>query len=259
MNPVIIILGVVIAILIYVLYTYFSSTSTQLTSVASLKTATLPDITSINNPTNTRYGYSIWVYVNSWDNSQIKTIFSRAGNISLSLSQNAPTLTCNITMNDNSVIPMVITDNFPLQKWVFVAISVDNQFVDAYLEGKLVKSQRCVKIDSTGVISAMPKVPGDSLVAIKLGNLPTATITTAAVPAVGTTPATPAVTTSTVNPFDAYIADFKRWTAPIDPQSAWSTYMSGNGGNGVTKALTSYGVNVSVLKNNIEQSKFSLL
>ena len=259
MNPVIIILGVVIAILIYVLYTYFSTTSTQLSSVASLKTATLPDITSINNPTNTRYGYSIWVYVNSWDNSQVKTIFSRAGNISLNLSQNAPTLNCNIVMSDNTIMPMVITDNFPLQKWVCIAISVDNQFVDAYLEGKLVKSQRCAKLDSSGVISAMPKVPGDSSVPIKLGNLPTVSVAAAAAPGGGTTPAPPAVTTLIVNPFDAYIADFKRWTSPIDPQTAWSTYMSGNGGNGVTKALTSYGVNVSVLKNNIEQSKFSLL
>ena len=37
---------------------------------------------------------------------------------------------------------MIITDNFPLQKWVCIGLSVDSQFVDGYIDGKLIRSQR---------------------------------------------------------------------------------------------------------------------
>jgi hypothetical protein len=61
----------------------------------------------------------------------------------------------------------------------------------------------------------------------------------------------------TFAPFDAFIAEFKRWSAPIDPQSAWDTYLAGNGTNGVSRAFSSYGIDVSVLKNKVEQTRFS--
>jgi hypothetical protein len=64
-------------------------------------------------------------------------------------------------------------------------------------------------------------------------------------------------TGQTFAPFDAFIAEFKRWSAPIDPQSAWDTYLAGNGTNGVSRAFSSYGIDVSVLKNKVEQTRFS--
>ena len=33
-----------------------------------------------------------------------------------------------------------ITNNFPLQKWTCILVSVDNKIIDVYLDGKLVKS-----------------------------------------------------------------------------------------------------------------------
>ena len=84
MNPVLIILGIVIAILIYVLYRYFTIKSSTIQSSASLKT-TVTQITNIESPTNTRYTYGIWIYVNSWDINANKTIFSRKDNLKLYL------------------------------------------------------------------------------------------------------------------------------------------------------------------------------
>jgi hypothetical protein len=245
MNPVLIILGVVIAILIYVLYRYFTVRSTTIQSSASLKTP-VTQITDIQSPTSTRYAYGIWVYINSWDINANKTIFSRKDNLILYLDKSSPTLKLDMFMsNSTSATPvketLTITDNFPIQKWCYVIVSVDNQFADVYIDGKLVKSKRFYTVTGSGSASTgnMPKTPGDITVPVFLGNSD--------------------VTIQPFTSFDAYVAMFKRWTGPIDPQTAWSTYMAGNGGNSLTKTLSSYGVNVAILKDNVVQSKFALL
>lgn len=229
MNITAIILGITIIVLIYVLYKYFSISAATLQQTAYLKTPN-PPITSINSPTNIRYAYGIWTYVNTWDANTSKVIFSRAGSIKLYLDNYAPILKCDFTMSDSNTQTVTVTDNFPLQKWVYVIVSVDGEFVDVYLDGKLVNSQRMYG-STPGVAPVLPATPPDSNIPVVLG--------------------------SSV-PFDAYVANFQRWTAPVDPQTAWTTYMAGNGGSSLTSAASSYGANLSILKNNIEQSKYIL-
>ena len=247
MTPTTIILIVIILLLVYILYSYLTGTVTSLTPAASLKSQ-VPAITKIYGARNSRYGYSIWIYVNTWSNSGKKTIFSRANNMKLYLDETSPSLKLDMAMNgtgDYGKDTMTITTNFPLQKWVCIAISVDNQFVDAYLDGKLVKSQRLFKqqtIAGVGsapatVTSYIPRTPPDATLSpINLGNLGE---------------------TDGFTEFDAFIAEFKRWSIPIDPQSAWDTYLAGNGTNAISRAFSSYGIDIAVLKNNVEQTKFS--
>jgi hypothetical protein len=244
MNPVLIILGIVIAILIYVLYRYFTIKSTTIQSSASLKTP-VTQITNITSPTNTRYAYGIWIYVNSWDINANKTIFSRKDNLKLYLDKSSPMLKLDMTMSNSTVATPVVetltvTDNFPIQKWCHIIVSVDNQFVDVYMDGKLVKSKRFYTITNSGqtTIGNMPKTPGDITVPVFLGNSDVSVVP--------------------FSSFDAYAAMFKRWTGPVDPQTAWSNYMDGNGGNSLSKTLSSYGINVAILKDNVVQSKFAL-
>jgi hypothetical protein len=107
------------------------------------------------------------------------------------------------------------------------------------MDGKLVKSKRFYTITNSGqtTIGNMPKTPGDITVPVFLGNSDLSVPFTS---------------------FDAYAAMFKRWTGPVDPQTAWSNYMEGNGGNSLSKTLSSYGINVAILKDNVVQSKFAL-
>lgn len=232
MNPIVILLGIVIIVLIYVLYKYFSSNTVTLQASGSLN-APIPPITSINSPTNTRYGYGIWLFVNSWDSSTTsRIVFNRNNNLQLSFSQSSPTLNCIMTMSDGNTQTAMITDNFPLQKWVYVIISVDNQFMDAYLDGKLVVSKRFFNQSTPSVI---PKQPQDSTVPITLGN--------SGMP--------------NFQKQDIYITRFQRWTDPVDPQTAWNTYMSGNGGS-TTSTLGAYSANLSILQNNVETNKYTL-
>ena len=241
MNGIAIILAIVVILLFYILYRFFMLKSTELTSTASLLDSN-PSISIENKPTSTRYSYGIWIYVNSWDSSIEKTIFERTNNIKLYFSATAPVLKCDITMNNGSTTAssttLEITDNFPLQKWVHIVTSVDNQYLDAYLDGKLVKSGRLYNesadADTTAgtiaVAESTPKTPGDEPIVIGSGTT-----------------------------YDAYIAKFNHWSLPLDPQTVWSTYSEGNGQSGMNNYISSYGIDLSILKDNVEQNKFSIL
>jgi hypothetical protein len=245
MNVVALILAIVVIILFYMLYRFFMLKSTELTSTASLLDSN-PVIDIKNNPTSTRYTYGIWIYVNSWDASQSKTIFERANNIKLYFADAAPILKCDITMNGSTVAAPVtstieITDNFPIQKWVHIVTSVDNQYLDAYLDGKLVKSGRM----HTAGVAGVAATANTSAVSEITESAPKTPGTEGMVIGGGTT-------------FDAYIAKFNHWTSPLDPQTVWSTYNEGNGQSSMNNYISSYGIDLSILRDNVEQSKYSI-
>jgi len=232
MSPVAIILGIVIILLIYVLYKYFSNSSSSLGALMDLSTtsSSVPLITKdkVVSSTSARFSYGIWVYINTWDSSQTKNIFYRnkstTGNITtydirLYLDPNSPTLYCDFYTQQTSpgTETVAITSNFPIQKWVYIIVSVDSKLVDTYIDGKLITSQE---------LKALPYVSDTD---IFVGN------------------------------FKAYAAQFQRWTSPMDPQTAWKNYMSGNGGSALTKMFNSYGIDISFKKDNVEQNKFKLL
>ena len=246
MNAIAIILAIIVILLFYILYRFFMLKSTELSSTANLLDSN-PSIPIVNKPTSTRYSYGIWIYVNSWNSSIPKTIFERTNNIKLYFADTAPVLKCNITMDDGQTLAagasaptttLEITDNFPIQKWVHIVISVDNQYLDAYLDGKLIKSGRlyseAVTADTTTGTTASPestpKTPADEPMIIGGGTT-----------------------------YDAYIAKFNHWSLPLDPQTVWSIYKEGNGQGGMNDYISSYGIDLSILKDNVEQSKYSIL
>jgi len=194
MNVVALILAIVVIILFYILYRFFMMKSTELTKTASL----LDSITPIDiktSPTNTRYTYGIWIYVNSWDAGIEKTIFKRTDNIRLYFEPTAPVLKCDITMSDGTTttpLPTTtieITDNFPIQKWVHIVTSVDNQYLDAYLDGKLVK---------TSLLGGSPKIYGDKDIHICPGG-----------------------------GYDGYIAKVRYYSRTLNPREVYELYKEG--------------------------------
>jgi hypothetical protein len=225
MNWTLIILGIVIIILIYILYQYFTSSS-KLISTSDLNSST-PAITSIASPSSPSYGYSLWIYVNTWATSTPKTIFARDKNLKLYLDPTSPTLYLDVSMTDRSTKTTVITTNFPIQRWVFLSVSADNQYFDIYMDGKLVVSQRMYN-GSSG-----PAIPGDASVPIYLGNAPAGT------------------------GWDATATNFIRSTSSLDPQTVWTTYIAGNGSTS-WNPLAGYNVNLNVLQNGVQSSQISV-
>ena len=209
-----------------------SDSATQLTATANLNDDITP-IPIMNSPRGTKYAYGLWMYVNSWDMGSPKTVFTRADNIELYLDPGSPVLNCNIIMSNDDVKTVEITDNFPLQKWVHVLVNVDNQYIDCYIDGKLVKSVRAYIEDSTNGIK-VPKQPpqgGKDGIKMKLGGS---------------------------SRYDAYITKFKHWPSAVNPETAWATYMEGNGQSSFKNWMSSYGLDVLLKKDNVEQTKFSL-
>jgi hypothetical protein len=249
MDIKLIILGVVIVVLVYVLYLYASTSTKTLVAQASLNTpSSIPAIsgTNIVNPTDTRYSYEVWIYVNSWNNTSMKGIFSRTGNISLYLEKDTPTLKCAVacaststTTNTTAPQLVTITTNFPIQRWTQIIVSVDNNIFDAYINGKLVVSNQ---------FTSFPLTPGNSNVSISLGHCFTFTTSTS-----GTTFN---YNTIMAAPSDTVVSKFIRNTEPMDPQTAWNSYM---GGNGITSMTSQYNANLSILKNNAQFSNIALL
>lgn len=217
MDYTVIVLGIIIVFLLYYLYVNYIGAVKTMTKSANLNIQQ-PTITTIDKPSNLNYSYGVWLYVNSWNNTQLKTIFGRTNNIKLYLDTNTPTLKCDITTMSNQNETIIITDNYPLQRWVYIIVSVDGRIVDCYINGKLVRSQK---------LNNDAKQPNDATTSpIIMGN------------------------------FDATIANLARTITPMDPQTAWNNYNKGNGMSGGGSG--SYGVNLSLIKDSIQFSNIKL-
>ena len=220
-----IVLGIIIIILIYILYVFFVSKSSVISKSANLKEGGNTPVTTINSGQSTRYAYGIWVYVNTWDATREKTIFSRKDNIRLYLAADEPSLYCSITCKakDGSALQeqdILITDNFSIQKWVYIVISSDNSIIDAYLDGKLVNSTK---------LATSPNQPESAK------NAPII---------YGTG-------------WDCYVAGLQNWSGPIGPQEAWDNYMAGNS-NAISRFFGSYSLSFAVNKDNVQQSSYTV-
>jgi hypothetical protein len=202
MNFAVVILGIIVFVLLYVLYLMYSE-RTSLAEKVDLK-ENKPEFpyTTLSNPRAVTYSYSMWIFVNSWSSLDTKNIFSRYPTVSSSdptssrpdirlyLEKDSPKLKLEIKTTRRSLETIPITDNFPIQKWVHVIVSVDNQIVDAYIDGKLVMSRK---------LTSMPVV---SEAAIKLGQ---------------------------TSPLDIFLSKFNRGTKRMDPNTALDMYNQGNG------------------------------
>jgi hypothetical protein len=236
MNPLVVVLGVLLVVIILMsLYSSFFSGTTTMVDKVNLLTGAPPNtpVDKLDNPSSPSRTYSIWIYVNTWtSNSNYKMIFGRDGDILLYLDKANSKLKCKIkptagdiiNVNGNNKDPselnkvIDITNDFPIQKWVFVTVVVDAaNIADYYLDGKLVKS---VKLQDV-------LISGNS--GIQYGQV-----------------------------HDTWISQFKRSAKTFGPQDVWNMYAKGNPGSNLSSALGNYNVNLSILKDNAVSSSLSL-
>jgi len=214
MNFIAIILGVIVILFLYVLYNNYIRTNNLIGTTDLSKETPNIDVNNLQSRNSTRYAFGIWVYVNSWNNTNQKNILSRGGDFDLFLDTTSPKLNLKFNLQDKPST-ILLTNNFPIQKWTYVILSVDNQIVDFYMDGKLVLSKQ------------LPSMPVTSNNNITLGS------------------GKPDITVTALN----------RYTEPMDPATAWAKYLRGNG---ISNTGSAYNVNVSVLKDSVVQSTYSL-
>ena len=153
MNTSVIILGVLlILVIVFMIFRSYFSGETALKNQVSFKNQQ-PNIphTQLSNSNSPYVTYSIWVFVNSWDTTREKLIFRRDNDVSLYLDSDEAKLVAfvgedlssvqdgdykNFSSDTTTMNKITITNNFPVQKWVCILVSVDNNIVDIYLDGK---------------------------------------------------------------------------------------------------------------------------
>jgi Concanavalin A-like lectin/glucanases superfamily len=207
-----------VAFLIYRLVV--SGTSKVLAKSTDLN-VTNPAI-KIDQPNATRSTIGVWIKVVSWNTVREKVILLIPNKMKLYLSATSPTLSVDI-YTSTVTKTIVMTYNFPIQKWTQVCVSLDNAFVDCYIDGKFVKSVQLLSPQATNEDANM-----------YLGGNPAG-----------------------IN--DILLSTIKRWTVTQSPNNIYSEYLRGNGNYFFSNSLSAYGLNLSAIKDNISTGSLKLL
>jgi hypothetical protein len=224
MSPAMMILGVIVVILLY-MYFFYKTGETKLGDKIMLDKASPIAKKDVIDPKSQVYSFETWVYINQYDGTG-KELFYKgavgARNIEVSISGASPTLIVKYLTNESTPAQksLTVTDNFPIQTWVHVIVSVDSNYIDVYVNGKLTKSIK----ESQGI-----KMPDD--VAIEFGDW---------------------------GQNKCSLAKFYRRTYATDPATAWTLYNDGNGSNRVSKYLGTLGMDVTLKKDSVEYSKLNI-
>lgn len=126
----------------------------------------------------------------------------------------------NSQMNARGSINTCQIDNVPIQKWVNIIVSLYGLTLDIYLDGKLVR---------TCVLPGVPQVNNGADINV-----------------------------TSKGGFSGWTTNFKYWSDASNPQEAYNIYKSGFGGSILGNALNKYRLQVSVLKDNIQQGSFQI-
>ena len=222
MNYTLIILGTILVVIAYILYKVIDEKGRSVASKTDLSKQEPPvTLSSVSgNPASPRYYISSWIYIKTLPAN--KSLFKIANGDSATYLDVSMSNTASLSyeiLNDSGAVPHTIMDNFPLQKWVFLIISVDNNIVDLYIDGKLLRSH---KID--GTVTSINEASS-----IHFGTN-----------------------------IDGFLAKMEREPRPISPSEAWDKYMDGNGGNYFSKMFANYGGTVTITKDDLDVRQFQM-
>jgi len=244
MNYTFIILGILLIVVLYVLYRTLMAPTSVVQTQTYLQSIPKPvPLSTLTNANSMDYYYSLWVYVNNLnsppttgninqkvpnlsDKALSNNVFYIANNdstktyVSLDVSPTTELLT-NLMLKkpEDKLVPYTITKNFPLQRWEHIIISVNQSYLDLYLDGKLIQSA------NLGVNPTQAPINVGSPAQINFGN------------------------------GDFYIAGFQRVANAMDPQTAWNMYLAGSG---TTKSAMNYGLKLELSKNNTPKSSITI-
>jgi hypothetical protein len=124
------------------------------------------------------------------------------------------------TTSNTSIVHKCEVQNFPLQKWVNLIISLYGRTLDIYIDGKLFRT--CV-------------LPGVAKVATNT--------------AIHVTPS---------GGFDGFTSNFQYWADSTNPQQAYNIYKSGYGGSVLGNLFNKYRIRIEFLEDNQVEGSFEI-
>ena len=212
MNYLFIVLGIVVVIILYFIYSYFFPSKSRVTTKNYLANGVQNvSFEKLENPSSEKYSIEVWIYANNLSGAKESPASgsSVSGNPKGCIFQVPDVCHLNLykdgTLAFYNTMNPVTVPNFPLQRWVYVVISVDNALVDLYLDGKLIRSV---------------KVIGERRL--------------------------PLITSNFIfGSGDIYIAGMNRTASTTDSNTAFKNYMQGNAG----LKFPGYTISLDFLKN----------
>lgn len=135
-----ILFGVLLLVVGYFVYTYFTGGADSMVQKTYLKTqaADIP-LSNYASPNSVRCAYSFWLFVNRLDAVDVAIITVA------SPSATAPELAVRLTPEAKMVVDVggssyQAVEDFPLQKWSRIDLSFDNNVHDIFMDGRLYRS-----------------------------------------------------------------------------------------------------------------------
>lgn len=136
-------MGVILVIIVYILYKVIDEKGRTISGKKDLnKGASAVNVKNTGKADSTRYYIGAWLYVNKVTSDTNIFKINQGVDDFLTLQLTRSAVLKYIAKTDTGNATHVIMDNFPLQKWVYVVISVDNTVVDLYIDGKLIRSHK---------------------------------------------------------------------------------------------------------------------
>jgi len=204
----------------YFIYIYLIATNSTVVTSVYLKssTPTIIDAKTLTSPNAANSAFGIWIYVNSWNTTNKKVVFKTSGNeVSLYFDPTTPSLKCDVqsgcVANQKQTETITITNNFPLQKWTYVVVSLNGAFIDAFLDGKLIASHKML----------------NSSLSIACGNTPW--------------------NINMGTEFDAYAYNLIRYTHAMTPTEAYQTYYSTAPSSNSLGIFNGMNINLAIVTN----------
>lgn len=221
-------------VVVYVIIKLFSKPSKLSSMSKGNEQQTISGKKMKNSGNSADYTYSMWFYVDDWNYKfgQEKVLWKRGDasnqpgpSVSLGAMENDVTIkvACYATSAQTATqanIHECKVNNFPIQKWVNLIVSLQGETLDVYVDGKLHK---------TCVLEGVPKVSNGSDVFVT--------------PDGG---------------FSGFTSNFQYWDKGSNPQQAYNIYRKGYGGGVLGNAFNKYKLRVQVLKDNDVAGGFEL-
>jgi hypothetical protein len=252
MNLLTIAVFVLIFFLIYLVYKLMSKTTMTVSGFSDASNTVVMPCKKFGTSTNSNYGYSTWLYIDTWaTGGQLtidKNVLTRYSAANLPLFQ----LYLDKTQNNLNLViygtaaagttaanPKCTISNVQLQKWINITISVYGNTADMYLDGKLVRT--CIMQNTPAALNV-----GDSMYIGGGYNVSNGTL------------ASPSNSTGNVGNLQGYISNVVYKSTYFTPEEAWNIYSEGYGGSGMFDFLTKYKLNFSITNDNQTLGQISL-
>ena len=245
MNLLTIFVFVLILVLAYAVYKLMTKTTATVSGFSDGTRAV--NVPAANFGRSQNYGYSVWVYIDAWQNIVAKpnigkNILTRCSTTTTP-STTSPTVfnlyldnePNNLKLVMNNKDPPCTIQNVKLQKWFNITMSIYGNTVDLYLDGKLVR---------TCILTAPPTPLQPSDILYVGGMIDNSDTTKCSVKDGGD--------------LVGYISNVVFKPNYFTPEEAWSIYGDGYSGAGMFGFLHSYRLNFSITNNNQTVGQISI-